>query len=514
MRKSKLIESTYLAILSLITAIPVVGVLWWCTEALLFPYGLDYNEGIVWKQMVEIVAGRGYAPIDGFPAIVFHYPPVFHLATFTLAAMGLDPLYSGRIVSLVSTAGSAFFVGDLARRIMPQGPALFSRIATIAGSIMFVLFEAVYRWAPQMRVDAIACFFAIAGLWCVTQCDRRKGLIYVASVCFVLSAFSKQVSVVAAAASFVTLLLLRPQQATRAISTTLLLGALVLAALVWQTHGGIIYHLFLYNINRFEMARILPNLRDGTRLDIPLFLICGSGYLKMAAESWRDRRLKTEPKLTRTAILFFVPIATLSLVTTGKFGSSSSYYIQWIAGLAVCGAFAVASILQSASSQLSLGSPIRAICWALIPLLLALSMVGHPNRWLLKSINARRGEDAELVQILGPVKGDIISDEMVILMRMHRQIVWEPAIFAELARAGRWDERIVIARIRDHRVGAVLSDGDRGSTWFDERYNPAVADAIDEALPRKIRVGSRVVHLPAAAATSTIETPISAAPRR
>ena len=40
-----------------------------------YPYQLDYGEGIVWQQMINIVAGRGYAPIGVFPAIVYHYPP-------------------------------------------------------------------------------------------------------------------------------------------------------------------------------------------------------------------------------------------------------------------------------------------------------------------------------------------------------------------------------------------------------------------------------------------------------
>ena len=31
------------------------------------PYQRDYGEGIVWQQMRLMFAGKGYAPIDGFP---------------------------------------------------------------------------------------------------------------------------------------------------------------------------------------------------------------------------------------------------------------------------------------------------------------------------------------------------------------------------------------------------------------------------------------------------------------
>lgn len=506
-----MVEWTYLGLLAVLIAVPVATVFWWFCQAVPFPYAIDYNEGIVWKQMVEIVAGRGYAPIDRFPAIVFHYPPVFHLATAALAQTGLDPLVSGRIVSLVSTVGSALIVGDLARRLaQPQRP-LIAGAAMAAGMIVFILFEAVHTWAPQMRVDAIACFFALAGLWCATRSDQRPSLIYLAAICFVLSVYSKQVSVVTAAASIGALLLLRPRRVIPLVAITVALALFVLAALAWQTHGGVLRHLFLYNINRFEFARLLPNLIDATRSDRMLLLLGASGYIVVLVDAWRRRRNRSEISLTAAAMLLFVPIATLSLVTTGKFGSSSSYYIQWEAAFAVFAGFAFASLLGAASKELAKGSTVRAASWAAIPMLLTLWTLGHRDGRHLKPLAMMRIEDPEIVRLLEPVKGDIISDEMVILMRMHRDVVWEPSIFAELARAGRWDERLVVERIRDHKVGAVVSDGDRGDRWFDERYNPAVVAAMDQALPRKIIVGRRIVHLPAAATPPANGTPTVAA---
>ncbi|WP_255602632.1 ArnT family glycosyltransferase [Glacieibacterium megasporae] len=503
----------------MLISVPVATVLWWFYRAVPFPYALDYNEGIVWKQMVEIAAGRGYAPIDGFPAIVFHYPPVFHLTAAALAETGLDPLVSGRVVSLISTAGSALIIGDLARRLTQPRRPLIAGVAMAAAMIVFLLFQAVHTWAPQMRVDAIACFFALAGLWCITRSDQRPALIYLAAICFVLSVFSKQVSVVTAAASFGALLLLRPRRAVPAITATVLLGLVVIAALTWQTNGGVLRHLFLYNINRFEVARLLPNLYHATKSDIPLLMLAAVGFFLILTNSRHNRRRWSELDLTTAAMLLFVPIATLSLVTTGKFGSSSSYYIQWEAGLAVFAAFAFALLVEAASKQLANGSTVRAAGWAAVPLILTLWTLGHRDLRHARSLEVLRLQDAEIVRLLDPVRGDIISDEMVILMRMHRNVVWEPAIFAELTRAGRWDEQLVIERIRDHRIGAVVSDGDRGFIWFDERYNPAVAAAMDEALPRKIRVGLRVVHLPAVThssltATALSETPSAAAARK
>ena len=71
--------------------------------ALGYPYDLDYGEGIVWQQMRNIVAGHGYGPIGVFPAIVYHYPPIYHLTVAATAMItGIDQLIAGRLVSLVS----------------------------------------------------------------------------------------------------------------------------------------------------------------------------------------------------------------------------------------------------------------------------------------------------------------------------------------------------------------------------------------------------------------------------
>jgi hypothetical protein len=51
-----------------------------CAGAVLaYPFG-DYGEGIVWQQALLIPGPRMYGPIDHLPFIVFHYPPVYHLA--------------------------------------------------------------------------------------------------------------------------------------------------------------------------------------------------------------------------------------------------------------------------------------------------------------------------------------------------------------------------------------------------------------------------------------------------
>jgi hypothetical protein len=74
--------------------------------------------------------------------------------------------------------------------------------------------------------------------------------------------------------------------------------------------------------------------------------------------------------------------------------------------------------------------------------------------------------------------------------------VWEPAIFAELASKGIWDERPFIARVRRGEFAFFVTRGDRGGVLFQNRYTPTVADAMDAAYPVRRRMAGYVLHLP------------------
>ena len=85
---------------------------------------------------------------------------------------------------------------------------------------------------------------------------------------------------------------------------------------------------------------------------------------------------------------------------------------------------------------------------------------------------------------------------MVLIIRAGRSVLWEPAIAAELAHGGRYDEAAFVRLVQRQTFGFFFTDGDRGSSSFDERYNPAVAEAIARYYPIKKEVGGEVLHLP------------------
>lgn len=494
-------ERAYLLLLAACATYPAAMLVRWIVVAIPFRYGLDYNEGIVWQQMNDIVAGRGYAPIDGFPAIVYHYPPVYHLISALVAASGIDPLSAGRIVSLAATVGSALLIASLTRMWLADGFSRLQRIGGTAGAVVcFLGCKGVQDWAPLMRVDPTACFFALLGLWLLVRAVRTPMLVYAAALAFVLSVFSKHNSVLTAAAGFGVLLWWRPRLALRGLAASVLLGLAALAVLVWQTDGQVLRHLILYNINRFDIARLLPNLWEGTSRSDRILLALGLGGLVWTLLRRRDLRgrpnVPAERMVARQATTAFAILATVSLISTAKYGSSSAYYMQWEAALAVFGGIAVARLLVAADRHRAAGRRVAAIACAALPVLALISVAVLTKQSNLKRARNFQEQGDRLSALIAPIQGPIISSEMALLLRNHRPVLWEPAIFRELAAVGRWDERIVVDRIRRHEIAAVITNGDRGYRWFDEQFSPAIADAMDEALPYRIQVGRRILRLP------------------
>jgi hypothetical protein len=454
-------------------------------RALTFPWELDYGEGIVWQQMAQIFSGRGYGPIDGFPAIVFHYPPVFHAFAWAVAATGLDALAAGRLVSLAATLACALLVGSLTRRLAGSDRAVARGCGLVAG-LVALNFWPVSFWAPLMRVDMLAFAFGLAGLRFAQDALERPGRIYAASLCFVAAIFTKQTSIAAPAAAFLVLLFARPGTAWRGIAACLALGGAALAALAVATDGGFLRHVFLYNINRADWSRLGWIAQQGT-----LHLGFAAAALLGLVQALRERR--RDPAMLMAVAWLATTTATLLLVA--KSGSSLNYFIEWMLALSVFAGLAVRDTVAAALGRAASPSPLRTLAAAALGVQVLIVPASPP--WAVAMSPARRPALERLAADVHASPKPIISDDMVLLRRAGRDVLWEPAIFAELASEGAWDERPFVAAIRARRFGFFVTVGDRGSRLYDSRYTPAVADAVDAAYPVKSYRAGYVIHLPA-----------------
>ncbi|MCL6730795.1 ArnT family glycosyltransferase [Sphingomonas hankyongi] len=464
-----------------------------------YPWELDYGEGIVWQQMRLIFTDQAYGPIDHFPAIVFHYPPLYHaLTSVTASALGTDELGTGRAIALLSTLASAIASGFLVNQLLKErAPSMRRLCSCIAGLLVFTTVPVIH-WAALMRVDMLAIALSLFGLLFTFKALERPQLIHVASLLFVAAVYTKQTSIAAPAAAFAVLLAARPRLAFKGVAGCALLGLAVLATLSWATDGGFFRHIFLYNVNRTDLSRLSAIVYAGT---LHLFFIAVAAFVlaRRTIELWRryrgtQHRLADSNSDTRFLIaLAYALTTTAMLVLVAKSGSSINYFLEWFFAMSLFAAMGPAEFSHRAKSQLQSAAAIG------IPAALALHAWFVPLPRSGYDANSERGQAlAALSREIAAADKPVISDDMVLLLRSGKPVLWEPAIFAELASTGDWDERPFVRRIRNREFAFFVTWGQRGFDRFDERYNPAVADAIDAAYPIKQRAAGLIVHRTAA----------------
>ncbi|HWU91765.1 MAG TPA: hypothetical protein VN106_00775 [Sphingomicrobium sp.] len=474
-------------------------------RAIRYPFELDYGEGIVWQQAQQMGAGHAYGSITGFPTIVFHYPPLYHAITLVVAGVsGLDMLMAGRIVSVAATLLTAVFAALIAYRAVRGDIARKAAglCGLIAGLVTLTVWP-VTNWGPLMRVDMVAMALGLAGLWLSMLAFTRPRLVHLAALCFVAAVFAKQTAIAAPAAAFLTLLLLKPRTALAGIATSIAVGLAVLGLLTWATDGGFVRHIFLYNINRFDASRLAAIATVLARHEGYLAVV-GIGLAKLHSKrqgpfSLRELRghlAESQGAACLLLLLLYLAFAVLMMLTVAKVGSNINYFLEALCAVAIL----VGVACRDAAVAVTEGSAFEERGAVLLriglPLLIGVQALLVPPPLAAEVKPSRMAETWQLVQMIHDADRPVISDDMVLIKRAGREVVWEPAIFAELASKGIWDERPFIARVRRGEFAFFVTRGDRGGVLFQNRYTPAVADAMDAAYPVRRRMAGYVLHLP------------------
>jgi hypothetical protein len=197
--------------------------------------------------------------------------------------------------------------------------------------------------------------------------------------------------------------------------------------------------------------------------------------------------------------LFFT---TCSLVTLGKSGAVLNYLIEWMCLWSVLiGVFVTwAFNRQIGGDGLERGQTIgirRTMLDLLIPVMFVGQIIIIPTaRDYFGEDAARNVQLAAIVDRIRAAPRPVLSDDMVLLMKAGKPVPWEPAIFAELASTGRWDERLICDRIEAGSFEFIITRGHPGEMMYDSRYTPAVDQAIRTAYPRTEDQGGRTLHFP------------------
>jgi len=472
-----------------------------------YPFELDYGEGVVWWQMAALDRDGGmYTDVHAYPWMVYHYPPLYHLASYAAAAVWGDALAAGRAVSAAATLALAVLMAvvtaQAAGRDMPPAPRAIG--AAVAALLPFG-FKAVFEWSPLMRVDMLAVMLNVAGIALFVASLRRPRLFYLAGVAFVAAAFTKQTMITGAAACFAVSLVVRPALTLRVFALCVAVGVAGLAALSAITDGQFLLHILRYNANEYSL-KLLGDLLGGLLVEhryAVAAMVAAVAFLAWPARgaprprTWRGWTawLRAHPTaVAEVTLIAYVAAGAVTALSLGKVGSYYNHAIDWMCAWSLVIGLAVAHLLR-----LSLAGPTAAmrgratVAGIVMAVALGWQVYDGGARWTTIPDAGDRAAAARLVEALAQAPGPVWSIDMVATMRAGKDVVAEPAIVADLAKQGVWDETPLLERLRHGAFDIVVV-----KEWRPKMYTPAMRAAVEESFPVTERLGDYTVYRRAA----------------
>lgn len=493
-----LLLGTLLALLSAHTA----GVILDFIASIRYPFQWDYGEGIVWQQAVLIPGPRMYSNSQDLPFIVFHYPPLYYLLARAALWFQPDFLSAGRLVSSLSTGLIAISVAGLvwvsARR--PGRPIARAEFAiALAAGLLVLCLHAVRNWGILMRVDMAAIAFGMMGLVVSAWANGRFWGTAIALLLCVASVFTKQTQLPVGVAVFVVALLRNPRGALGAAALAGIFGLGALGLMQGLTEGGFLHNIVGYNINNFAPRHaywVFWPERSSFPFMALMLTAGGATLLGLYPQNRTDSRLRAIGQLllrfrladrattARATLLLYFTLASLMLFTAFKSGAYFNYLLDWLC----VGCVLVGVLLCDLAGTGWRFSPVTA--------LLILGLLNLPFREIPEPIPQQELErQAALVRRIAATEKPVASENMTLLMRAGKPVIFEPAIVTELASLGRWDQAPLVKMIRSGGFAFMITTENAPGGSF--HRTPAVDAAMREAYPQVEQFAPELwLHLP------------------
>jgi dolichyl-phosphate-mannose-protein mannosyltransferase len=194
-------------------AVAAIGLFLWVALARLgFDFDVEWLEGAGVDTVQRVLDGKPLYVAPSVEYVPLLYTPAYYWVCAPLALVfgnGYVPL---RLVSLAATLGTLAFLFALVRRWSGHARAGF-----LAAGFYAACFGIGGAWMDLARVDSLAIFFWVAGLWLLTR--RGVGAEVLAGLALALAVFTKQTLAVCVAATLAGALLQRNPRRWIAVGT-------------------------------------------------------------------------------------------------------------------------------------------------------------------------------------------------------------------------------------------------------------------------------------------------------
>ncbi|MGC8873956.1 MAG: ArnT family glycosyltransferase [Chloroflexia bacterium] len=414
--------------------------------ALLFPFPIDYDEGVDLHSSLLLARGEAvYPPLEAGRFVSSVYTPLFYLLSAPWLGWWGPTLVPGRLIALGSSLGAAALLGATVCHL-GAGP----RIAAIAG-LMPLSLGTVVLWSTFAKPDTLSLFLGLLTCyWCLRFAERPE--VYLAPFWFALAFFAKQNVVLLAGMGLAFLFLRNPRRGL--LVGVAALGATAGAVLLLNglTHGGFLLH-------TFEMLRFPWLLSRLWALLGPVPVLFP--FLALAV------LISLGVHLRRRA--WFVPL--LFLGGLGVLASGARVGTTWGFQLPLMFAMALAAGLLL--GQKGLPRTLRLGLGAL--LLCQMILLPDPLRFYRSPLLPSRERKAEMARacaLLRQTPPPVLSDDVgLLLLCGHEPPYDDPFLMAQMARLGRWDQGVLCREVEAEHFSLIiltdrLEESPEGEEWM------------------------------------------------
>ncbi len=472
---------------SLLWAVALAGLLylagltaWLGGRGLLFPYQLDYGEGVQLHYVRELLAGRPiYRPIGRYPYITANYPPLTFLLTAALTPLLGLTYAAGRLWTLLALAAvAAIMVAWLRRETGRWGPGLVA-------ALLFLGSPYIYHWAPLFRVDLVGLALTLAGLYVIFENRKPGGGAYpilrvlLAAVLFVAALYAKQSFLFAPAAAILYLWASGDRRRAIILAAAIALpGGSIFVAVNAATAGSFWESLVVANVNPFLWDEFWKQQADFFGTFAPLVLLTALYAVGRAAPFFRrrgakearpgDGSAKAGGRRTVRLLDLYLPLALLGVLLAGKAGAWENYFFEALAALSLGAGLGLARLCAGPGAATNEGKRGQGRWLAPLLVLAQVILMWHTPRVANRYMALTRASYEAMAPIMAATPDPLFAEDMGLLVTFGKVLDYHAFEYSQLAAAGRWDQSWELGELRSRRRTLVILD--RGTRLDPDRY--------------------------------------------
>jgi hypothetical protein len=402
------------------------------------PFELDYEEGNVLNAALRILHGQTpYPDPASFPYTLNPYGPIgYATAAIGTKLFGVS-LFGPRLLVFVAGIATMAIIALLIAKLSDDW-----HVGVLFAGV-FACSPLVKLWLPLLRVDFLAIFWSVLGLYIFLAKPR---LWWIAAVAFSLAFLTKPTAIAAPLACVLDLMLRKRVVAALGFSATYL--------------GIISASVFVFGKNFiFDLTRTHPDPYSLKRALALYFVALISAQLVLGVLVYGIAFGFRWTNQSR-ALGFYFAASSLAALSGGKLGSETNHFLEWTAALCIVGGLATAFLLAShkpLAQAFFIGLAALTIWFAVIPRY-ALVSEASPGGCLeaynfLRSFPGERILSEDVASLVVSGKPVLVSNPFVVT-QLGDSVAWSRGSMSDLASRQYFDLIILGGEVHGFQPGS------------------------------------------------------------